>query len=340
MTTGIARGKSLILSWYDEGKPDPDRRKAFARDIDRFFSVIQEREHWRECYTTSLDAPTGCAFRASGRGWVAYPTGKGLTVTSVLPGWAIGWQNILETEQSDYIVSWIGHYARQYVHRSNIAKMLMAAWEKEGVVLHPFGSNTQVRRYSDWGEVPSDRRILRDNKEEVLAHWGVASDAPTYRSAWRNRNTLEPAIHQAIFHFLRAQRLVQSGFDLEAITAYDCVLHSLQYLDWTWAPGNPRRSRADLCKALGFSSEAAELAEHIYFLRNQFVAHAGGWRWWDAVEYIQGDFMSDAALLMHRALRKSADLEPSYRRIDPHPQSWSSWLIDHFPIVWSAIWFR
>jgi hypothetical protein len=85
---------------------------------------------------------------------------------------------------------------------------------------------------------------------------------------------------------------------------------------------------------------SAELAEHVYFLRNQFVAHAGGWRWWDAVEYFEGDLLKDVSGMASRALRKAADLEPNHRVIDPASDDWAGWLLEHFPVIWSAVWFR
>lgn len=336
-----ARAKALILTWYDRGNPTPERRKLFSSDVDRFFDTIELRNDWRERITTLLDDSGAATFSASGKGWHAHRTGKGLAVSSVVPGWGFGWQQVLQTEETDYILSWVGHYARQYVHRSNIAKVLMMAWERDGLLLHPFGSGVQMRRYSDRPRIPSDRAILGEAARANVATWGGAgSVCSQYRSAWIRRNTLDPAIHQGIFHFLRGQNLAASGFELEALVAFDCVLHSLQYMDWSESAGNPLRDRADLCRALGLSQAAIGVAENVYFMRNQFVAHAGGWRWWDAGEFLEGDLVSRASQMASRALRRAADLEPPKRIIDPTPSDWSSWLIKHFPIVWGAVWFR
>jgi len=120
----------------------------------------------------------------------------------------------------------------------------------------------------------------------------------------------------------------------------DCVIQSLQNLDWTWAGGNPRRSRRDLCKALGFGVATQDLSEEVYFLRNQFGAHAGGWRWWDSSEHLEFDICEKASRLSNRALRKSADIEAQHRIFDPAPENWSKWLEDNFDAIWTAVWFK
>jgi hypothetical protein len=134
--------------------------------------------------------------------------------------------------------------------------------------------------------------------------------------------------------------LAAADFELEALVAYDCVLQAIQQSDWSWAAGDPKRERRDLVRALDLGERPAALAKEIYFLRNQFVAHAGGWRWWDAGEHLEDGLSVAAASLGWRVLRKAADVEPQHRRIDPTPADWSDWLVEHFSLIWSAIWSR
>lgn len=341
MKSERARAKTLILKWFDEGRPSAGLRRRFSDDVDRFFDEIRKREDWAECLTTLLGDADSPAISVSGQAWQSNPTGRGSAVSSIVPGWAFGWRRILKDDISDDVLSWVGHYARQFIHRSNIAKVLMIAWEDSGAILHPFGSGLLMSRYGPSIARPSDRKALLSAKERALEEWGPGDPClKASRSKWRWRNTLEPAIHQAIFHFLRGQNLAKAEFELEAVAAFDCVLQSVQAMDWAWAPGEPRRSRTDLCRALGFGSRAAELAEHMYFLRNQFAAHAGGWRWWDYVEYFEDGLLDSASRLASRVLRKAADIEPLHRRVDPAPENWGDWLLRNFPIVWDAVWFR
>jgi hypothetical protein len=341
MSVGRARAKSLILAWLDKRHPARSLRTRVAADIDRFFDTIAERPHWHECLSTLLDDKGQAHFMMNGRDWHARPSGKGLVVSSIVPGWDFGWRGVLKDEIAEDMLSCLGHYARQYIHRSNMAKVLMAAWERHGLVLHPFGAGLLIQRYSDRQPQVPHGEMFAAAEQAIATQWGpFTGEVRAYRSKWSHRNTLDPAVHQAIFHFLRAQNLVAADFELEALAAYDCVLHSLQYLDWSWAPGNPTRHRRDLCRALGFSGRSADLAEHIYFLRNQFVVHAGGWRWWDTIDYLENDLAAEASRLASRSLRRAADIEPQHRRLDPLPADWASWLETNFALIWSAIWFR
>jgi hypothetical protein len=341
MSNDRARAKTLILKWFDGGNSEPAVRGRLSAGIDRFFDEIAKRESWSECISTILGDESAPAIVAKGATWRSRPCRAGLAFSSFVPGWGYGWSTILKDEFVYGTLSWFGHYARQYIHRSNIAKILMIAWEQHEAILHPFGSEGSYSRYGASRPSVTPKEALDGATEDIDRKWGAIPPLPaSTRSAWTHRNTLDPAVHQAIFHFLRAQSLRQADFELEALAAFDCVLQSLQAMDWSWAPGVPRRSRADLCLALGFKAPNAALAEQVYFLRNQFVVHAGGWRWWDAEEYLNDDLMAKISNLTLRALRRAADLEPSHRRIDPSPLNWGDWLVANFSLLWDSVWFR
>ena len=335
------RAKTQILNWYDRGLPPQAERAQFSKNIDIFFDTLSERSNWHESLSTLLDDQGKADFCMSGNSWSANPSKKGLVVTSIVPGWSYGWRNVFGDQYSEDFFSWLGHLCRQYVHRSNICKVLMAAWERHGIILHPFGAGLIHRRYSDLNKSGSQSEIFSAATSAINSTWGTCSKKSNiYRSQWSNRNTLDPSIHQGIFHFLRGQSLLKADFELEALAAMDCVFQSLQYMDWSWANGNPKRNRRDLCKALGFGLASQDISEDVYFLRNQFAVHAGGWRWWDNGEYFEGGISEKATRISSRALRKAADIEPLHRRIDPRPPNWADWLEENFDVVWSAVWFR
>ncbi|CAN5279494.1 hypothetical protein BH10PSE13_BH10PSE13_10050 [soil metagenome] len=122
--------------------------------------------------------------------------------------------------------------------------------------------------------------------------------------------------------------------------ALDCAIQALQAMNWSIAGGSPRNSRADLYAALALSSASIALADHIYFLRNEFGAHAGGWRGWDVGEEFDDALMERASRLVATMLRRAADLEPQHRTFDPNPPRWADWLLEHFPRIWGVTWFR
>jgi hypothetical protein len=341
MANDRARAKTIILRWFDEGYNDPPMRRKLSAGIDRFFDEIAKRELWSECITTLLGNSSAPKIVAWGRSWRATPSRRGLAVSSVVPGWGYGWTTIFTDQYVYDILSWLGHFARQYVHRSNVAKVLMIAWEQHQAILHPFGSQGNWRRYGGFFPPVKIKVALDVACAEIHREWGrVKSPPPPTWSRWTRRNTLDPAIHQGISHFLRGQRLASAGFDLEALVAFDCVIQSLQTMDWSLLPGDPRHVRADLLNGLGFKAPTVHLAEHIYFLRNHFIAHAGGWRWWDAGEDVDEEFMAKASRFALRALRIAADRESLIRKIDPAPSNWGDWFLSNFPTLWDAIWFR
>jgi hypothetical protein len=339
MTTQTAVAKSLILEWFDRSGQPREKRGKLHAGIDRFFEEIASRDKWLESITILLDAQNTPRFQASNQRFQVIPCVEGLAIVTVVPGWGFGWSSVFRDEYVYETLSWLGHYARQYIHRSQVAKALMIAWERDAAILHPFGAAIRARRYGPVVPETSSKMALSIAVSDISSVWNRLENVTRSRSPWRHRNTLDPAIHQAIYHFIRAQMLVSSGFNIEALVAFDCVIQSLQTLNWGAATGDPRRNRADLTKALGLSSAYAEIAEHLYVLRNEFGAHAGGWRWWDAEEYADRDFMLAVSDLALRVLQHAADTEPDIRRIDPQPYSWNNWLLESFSLIFRAIWF-
>lgn len=75
--TARARAKTLILSWFDKGRPSAELRKRFSSDVDRFFETIAARNDWRECLTTVLD-DNGALYQIS-------------LITTCVPNRAVRW---------------------------------------------------------------------------------------------------------------------------------------------------------------------------------------------------------------------------------------------------------
>jgi hypothetical protein len=266
-----------------------------------------------------------------------------LVVSSVVPGWGFGWSKVFTSENVYNVLSWFLHYARQYIHRSDVASALMIAWEEHGKVLHPFGSRAMQQRYGPVIPMSSIDHVLDISKESALACWGGLNDRSTGGpsvSAWMKRNTLDPFIHQAIFHYLRAQELIAHGFEIEAIVAFDCVLQSVGTLLRTRRHLAAELTRGQVCGQLQLSTESAELADYVYFLRNNFGAHAGGWRWWDQSELLDEENVAEISRLAGSVLSSAADTEPAIRSIEPFPSNWGDWFFENFEILWDTLWFE
>jgi hypothetical protein len=255
-----------------------------------------------------------------------------------VPGWTSNWSRIIRDDGARDTLTWFLHYARQYIHRSQVAKVLMIAWEKDRRVLHPFGGEIARQIYGPLVPSPSLSRMLGIAEAQAHAQWGGAKEAKATRSTWVLRNTLDPFIHQAIFHFLRGQNLLAHGFEMEAVVAFDCVLQSVKALLIRGMIATSATSRGEIWRMLGLSRQSAAFADKGYFLRNNFGAHAGGWRWWDQDELTE-DVTPALARLAERALRKAAAMEPGMRSIQIDPSDWSEWLLTHFDILWDVVWF-
>ncbi len=335
-----SRAKTRILRWFDSTSQSPRDRSTMSHSIDRMLDELPNRDNWFEVMTVALGETKNLGFAIGSRTWRAIPCSEALVVSTVVPGWSFGWGTVLPDQVAYDTLTWFLHYARQYIHRSQVAKVLMIAWQRHGHVLHPFaGPGGGSRRYGPMSPAPSLITMLDTATDEARARWGAAAELKPTRSAWTNANTLDPQIHQAIFHFLRGQALLASKFEMEAVVAFDCVIAALKGLLMRGKVATSATGRADVCRLLGLNQRDAETVDGGYFHRNNFGAHAGGWRWWDHAELTEdlAPAMADVAL---RALRQTSRLEPSMRAIDPDPnKSPCNWLVGHFDLLWDSVWF-
>lgn len=335
-----ARVKASILRWVDRSSGSARHRATMSSAIDVMLAELPNRDRWWEVMTIALDDTADMPISLRAASWRAYPTTDMLVVSTLVPGWSRGWHRLLPDEEAYDALTWFLHYARQYVHRSHVAKVLMVAWDLDGRILHPFGPKASGRLHADVGPRASARRMLEEAEMEAKRMWGADPRERRVRSTWARANTLDPDLHQAIFHFVRAHRLWRAGFELEAIVAFDCVLQAVKTL--LMAGGlleSNRASRTDVCTSLGLGSKAGWIAEEGNFLRNKVGAHAGGWRWWDSGELTE-DLVPALAGVARRVIGAAAAKEPAFRRVEPNPASWSDWLLVNFDTLWEIVWFE
>lgn len=336
-----AKAKSAILRWSDTTTPTTaaSARAVLSCSIDKMLAELPNRDAWFEVRTVLLGETHDFPFAVRGATWRAYPCADMLAVTTVVPGWAHGWRPLLPDEAAYDTLTWFLHYARQYIHRAHVAKILMVAWDRDDRVVHPFGPKGTSRGYGPWGPVPSIAEMLDEAEADAKREYGAPDFEQRIRSRWTKANTLDPNLHQAIFHFTRGQSLLAHEFELEAVVAFDCALQAIKSLFVHGGQLPNKASRAALCAALGLSLSDGGIATEGNFLRNTVGAHAGGWRWWDSGEFTE-DLASALSKATRRALAKAAAIEPNLRQIDPAPSSWSDWLLVHFDLIWEAVWFE
>ncbi|ULO24729.1 hypothetical protein [Methylocystis sp. SB2] len=302
---------------------------------------LQRRSEWIEALAVALDNSEGLSVSMSANRLRAAPCSNCLAVATIVPGWGFGWRSVLKSEEVHEILSLFMHYARQYIHRSDVTKVLMAVWEMDGRILHPFASSLISQRYGVIEPAPSRDEALSRALESAKAAWGPATEKiRVMKSDWLARNTLDPFIHQAIFHFLRAEDLRRKEYYIEATVAFDCVVELLGSFLVRRKGLDHSKSRHWVCQELGLSSDQSELANYVCFIRNEHGAHAGGWRWWDQSELLCAGDMGEISAMVSAALAAGADAEPTMRIIEPNPEDCAAWFLENFETLWDAVWFE
>lgn len=333
-----SHAKSRIMAWVDRLAPSAKDRAAMSRSVDLVLDELPARDKWAEVMTVGLAGTEELAMGIRGPTWRAFPCRNMVAVSTIVPGWAKGWRGIIADDISYDQLTWFLHYARQYVHRSHVAKVLMAAWDRDGLVLHPFGPTGTSQLYGPHLPLGTPKSMLDAAARLMREQLGEPVADMRTRSVWATANTLDPDLHQAIFHFLRGQSLTKGDFELEAAVALDCALQAIKTLLVKGGVATNRTSRQELCMLLGLGHAAAQAAFEANDLRNSVGAHAGGWRWWDSGEVTE-ELIPILTRTVRRAIGKAVAMEPQIRQIDPTPESWSNWLLIHFDILWDTVWF-
>lgn len=339
----VTRAKTRVACWFDLAEEPASLRPKVLSGIERIASELPRRSNWFEVMTVGLDDSASLPIHVETPQFSAFLCSKCLAVSTIVPGWNFGWRKVLKNDEVYQILSWFLHYARQYIHRSYVARVLMIAWEEHGKVLLPFGSRSIDNRYGPIVPMISAKQSLETARLEALKEWGNGeplSEVVPVNSPWLGRNTLDPLLHQAVFHFLRAQNLKSENFATEAVVGFDCVIQSIAAFIYARRGLSTEPTWGQVCEQLQLSAKSAELAEYIYFIRNNFGAHTGGWRWWDQNELFDDIKLDDIALLGGAVLSAAADLEPHVRAIEPFPNQWGLWFFENFDMLWDAVCFE
>jgi len=338
----VTRAKTRVAYWLDLADISASLRPKILSSIDRIASELPHRSNWFEVMTVGLDDGASLPIHIECAQFSGFSCSKCLAVSTVVPGWNFGWRKVLKNEEVYQILSWFLHYARQYIHRSYVARVLMVAWELHGKVLHPFGSRAIYNRYGPILPMSSAKQSLESARLEALKTWCDGEplfEVVPLKSPWLDRNTLDPFLHQAVFHFLRAQNLRSENFTTEAVVGFDCAIQSIASFIHARCGLSSEPTRGDVCEKLRLPAESVEVAEYTYFIRNNFGAHAGGWRWWDQNELFEDITIDSIGSLAAKVLSAAADFEPQVRAIEPMPNHWGLWLFEHFDMLWDTVWF-
>src|SRR5262245_6967811 len=121
----VTRAKTRVALWFDRAEQPVELRPKVLSGIERIASNLQLRTNWFEVMTVGLDDSAGLPIRLETRQFSAFACRKCLAVSTIVPGWNFGWSKVLKNEEVYQILPWFLHYARQYIHRSYVARVLM-----------------------------------------------------------------------------------------------------------------------------------------------------------------------------------------------------------------------
>lgn len=307
--------------------------------VEKLAIELPNRSDWREVITIRIDDSDGVILNINRPLFSVYHKHNHLYVTSIVPGWGFGWKSVFKDRSVYEILSWLMHYARQYIHRSNVASALMTAWDKHGKVLHPFGSQQDFQQYGVLEKTPS-AKIMLTRAIAAGDSYPPEQSSHATRSRWNSANLLDPNIHQAIFHFLRGQKLLSENFYVESIVAMDCSVQAIGAFLIDTHKGINLSTRRDIGGFFQMTNDEGDIFEYSYFLRNNFGAHAGGWRWWDYGEMINGQYFEFYSKTVRKLILQAIEHEKRNRNIDPHPSDWGEWFFMNFKVIWDSVWFE
>lgn len=339
----VTRAKMIVARWFDSTEQPAELRSKILSGVEAIAAELQHRADWFEVTTVKLNNSAELRAQISERQYRIFPCSDSLAITTVVPGWGFGWRTVLKNEDVYQILTWLLHYSRQYIHRAYVTNALMIVWEKHRRSLHAFGSEVLVQRYSPgYGAISIDASfdVAMSAALEVWGRNNNFSEIPKSVSTWAQSNMLDPFLHEAAFHFLRAQNLLSNDFLLETIVAFDCVRQSIIALIKTREKLATEPNSKEVCQRLQLSGKHAETLEYLSFIRNNFGAHPGGWRWWDHYELIDDDDISEIADSIEKVLSAAAVYEMQLRVVQPFPSHWANWFFDNFEIIWNAVWFE
>lgn len=346
MDDSYAKAKTILARWLDRIESEASERLTILHGLDVVRMTLAERDGWFDVRAIELSSTEGVFASLRSRRMHVENLGGRLVVATACPGWGRGWSSLLPDEHAYDVLTWLLHYAAQYVHRSLVLKVILPIAEEAGVVSHPFGLRSI--NYAAYGpETVQPAWRLLAKAMELAAAWypkETASDSEArcrvdLAGPWLNYNTVDPYVHQAAFHWLRGVQLDCGGFAAEAVGAFDRVFEVTHSFLVSTGVLQKQASRSQCAQALRLPPDVQEIAERTHFLRNHFAAHAGGWRWWDFDEMFADD-LPDAKRAALDALHSLGRIEPAHRSIEPSPSSWSTWFWEHFEVLWKAVWYE
>lgn len=343
----------LSQKLQDDGVENSVRCK-ILRGFDKLPDALESRDGSYELRLYSLDGTRNLTGTLNRRLLMVDSYPGGVVVGVLVPDWSMGWGQLFKDEQVHQYLSWFLHYSGQYVSRSLVTRALISLAEQQSVVSSPRSLRVKERlrslsfrnarsilkasmaqAKSEWPDKPNP---VDDTWPERLGpEWRIQREPTICRyHFWGSFNFMDPRLHQAAFQYMRGVELRKATFHLESINAFDCVLASAKEFLLKAGLISGSADRATCARQLKLAEEMQDVATFNNFLRNNFSAHSGGWRWWDFDEdYFQ--FVPLSEELAIATLKALVRLERKHRFVEPDPKKWSDWFWQNFELLLSVV---
>lgn len=152
-------------------------------------------------------------------------------------------------------------------------------------------------------------------------------------------NCLEPQVHIACFHFMKAVQLKNKLFYAESITHLSCILEAIgNFIKKSkFCAAKNKDLVSHICSVLEVSKRTMGIMQYISELRCKMTAHSALAYWWDFDEIHE----EDIDMLFHHSsivLRKFFQYEFCNRRVQANPTNWAEWFSDNSDLMMDIVW--
>ncbi|WP_371397238.1 hypothetical protein [Fretibacter rubidus] len=260
-----------------------------------------------------------------------------LWVMSRTPDWTRGLRKSFPDDSMYYYISCFFHFAQQYTSRACFVQVIGSIALTYQIPTHFYSDISQS--YFTRNGILSDTEI-RSKYSLDKKHKMDSSRQKMFLRLCDQINGLDPYVHRALFNYVRGLELRQSGFDEEAICAFDKVVDVVCQFFTNLKKPATAFSREDLKIILELSEQEATIATRLYKLRNYFGAHPAQSKWWDFSEIFDEDELDEFQKFTARLIIKFVHFESQNRTIDKNPNDWSNWFVMNWNVLWNSIWFE
>lgn len=337
-TAGVKRFISDFCTWAIASGMPPESRRYFPTAIRRALrSDLPSRDGSERIVSRRFAGSNGLRLCHCSESQ-AFATGSDGDVIGTVRGpvWFGGWN---EVSRCDYhIQDTLWHFflrAASYVARSRLLNGLasIALTYRVGCDDRYMETHERVVTAGDSmnASIAIDRTLpggSANNRTRILSYWLA------------NVNALDPWVHRAAFHYVRAMRLFNDDYWEDGVTALDACIDVASQFVRDRLGMRSSTPRTMLSSFAGLSKDQANQLVDLHEFRNFFGAHPAPGGWWDVQDH-HAEYVVDMLETVERVLRNMVAAEQSVRVVPTTPTAgWSGWFVSCCNVLGPSIWFN